>query len=93
MKNVVSYLGKALLCCAVSLISFNSCQSIINEDYDLSKDVDLNATVLQGVSAVECCATCGEGAYHDANQHQRNNSRPILSHSFSSVLLLQNRSL
>lgn len=50
MKNVVSYLGKALLCCAVSLISFNSCQSIINEDYDLSKDVDLNATVLQGVS-------------------------------------------
>ena len=50
MKKVVSYLGKAILCCTTSLLAITSCEEYINEDYDLTKEIDMNATVLQGVS-------------------------------------------
>lgn len=50
MKKVVSYLWMALVCCVATLISFTSCESSINEDYDLSKDIDLTVSGFQGVA-------------------------------------------
>ena len=51
MKKVVSYLGKAIVCCTTSLLAITSCEEYINEDYDLTKDIDLTVNLLQGLSA------------------------------------------
>ena len=50
MKNLVSNLWKTLIFSVVFLIPFTSCESVINEDYDLGKEIDMTASVLQGVS-------------------------------------------
>ena len=50
MKNLVSNLWRTLIFSVVFLIPFTSCESVINEDYDLGKEIDMTASVLQGVS-------------------------------------------
>ncbi len=49
MKKAVSFLGKALVCGATFLFSFTSCEKYINEDYDLTKDIDMTVNLLPGL--------------------------------------------
>ena len=51
MKKVFSNLWTVLVCGAAALISFASCESSINEDYDLTKDIDMTINLLQGLEA------------------------------------------
>ena len=54
MKKVFLFLRNALIFSAVFLISFTSCEKFkeyINEDYDLTKDIDLTVNLLQGLEA------------------------------------------
>ena len=50
MENLVCNLWRTLIFSVVFLIPFTSCESVINEDYDLGKEIDMTASVLQGVS-------------------------------------------
>lgn len=50
MENIVCNLWRTLIFSVVFLIPFTSCESVINEDYDLGKEIDMTASVLQGVS-------------------------------------------
>lgn len=50
MENLVCSLWRTLIFSVAFLIPFTSCESVINEDYDLGKEIDMTASVLQGVS-------------------------------------------
>lgn len=50
MPTDTSHTTKVLLCWIAILLSFTSCDSFINEDYDLSKDIDKTVSLLPGVS-------------------------------------------
>ena len=50
MKKVISYMWKSLVCCATSLLALTSCEEYINEDYDLSKDIDMTVSALPGLT-------------------------------------------
>ena len=41
---------KSLVCCATSLLALTSCEEYINEDYDLSKDIDMTVSALPGLT-------------------------------------------
>lgn len=50
MFSEFTYIRTAFLFCTATLLAFVSCDGFINEDYDLSKDIDMTVSGLQGLS-------------------------------------------
>lgn len=50
MFSEFTYIRTAFLFCTATLLAFVSCDGFINEDYDLSKDIDKTVSGLQGLS-------------------------------------------
>ena len=48
MFSEFTYIRTAFLFCTATLLAFVSCDGFINEDYDLSKDIDMTVSGLQG---------------------------------------------